>query len=238
VGKVSKALFGTMDDEDAQFYHDQIERFEQGTTTLTQLMKQQLMIVKSTLCTFNETLTDVEYNEIKMRKGLSQLQTYLETFGSQIENTTYLLSLKIAIESHIAKALDASHAVQRTLDMLVDYIAETQKGSLLPRVMSPALLLEMLRNSIPSFPVDTTLPFPLGKDYLHSIYQFCDVDVYTYSKRLGYVISVPLVQKRIFTLLRIIPIPVPVVQELFLYRRSLFCVVSRPNQAILFYYDR
>jgi hypothetical protein len=51
VGKISKALFGTMDDEDAQFYHDQIERFEQGTTTLTQLQKQQLMIIKSTLCT-------------------------------------------------------------------------------------------------------------------------------------------------------------------------------------------
>ena len=28
VGKISKALFGTMDDEDAQFYHEQIERFE------------------------------------------------------------------------------------------------------------------------------------------------------------------------------------------------------------------
>jgi len=41
LGKISKALFGTMDDEDAQFYHDQIERFEQGTTTPTQIIKQQ-----------------------------------------------------------------------------------------------------------------------------------------------------------------------------------------------------
>jgi hypothetical protein len=55
VGKVSKTLFGTMDDDDAQFYHDQIERFEQGTATLTQLVKRQLIIVKSTLCTLNET---------------------------------------------------------------------------------------------------------------------------------------------------------------------------------------
>jgi hypothetical protein len=110
VGQISKALFGTMDDEDAQFYHDQIERFEQGTTTLTQLMKQQLMIVKSTLCAFNEMLTDVEYNELKMREGLSQLEAYIATFGSRIENTTYLLSLRIALESHTAKALEASHA--------------------------------------------------------------------------------------------------------------------------------
>ena len=89
VREISKALFGTMDDEDAQFYHDQRERFEQGTTNLTQLTEEQQMIVKSTLCTFNETLTDVEYNEIKMREGLSQLQTCIATFGSQIETTTF-----------------------------------------------------------------------------------------------------------------------------------------------------
>jgi len=42
VGKISKTLFGTTDDENAQYYHDQIERFEQGSTVLTQLVKQQL----------------------------------------------------------------------------------------------------------------------------------------------------------------------------------------------------
>jgi len=59
-----------MDDDDAQFYHDQIERREQGTATLTQLIKRQLIIVKSTLCTFNENLTGIEYNEKKMREGV------------------------------------------------------------------------------------------------------------------------------------------------------------------------
>jgi hypothetical protein len=162
-------------------------------------------------------LTDVEYNEVKMREGLSQLQTYIATFGSHIENTTYFLSLKIALESHIAKALNVSHAVQQTLDILVDHIAEAQKRSLLPRVMSPALLSENLRCSIPSFPTDTTLPFLLGKDYLYLIYQFSNVCVYTYRKRLGYVISVPLVHKRTFTMLRMIPIPMLVHQEHFLY---------------------
>jgi len=119
VGKISKTLFGTMDDDDVQYYHDQVDRFEQGSTTLTQLVKQQLIVVKSTLGGFNETLSDVECNERKMRDGLSQLQKYVTTFGSQIENATYLLSLKITIEDHIAKALDASHAIQRALDLLI-----------------------------------------------------------------------------------------------------------------------
>ena len=136
----------------------------------------------------------------------------------------------MAVENHIVKALDSSHTIQWTLDILVDSIAEAQKGSLLPRVVSPALIMETLRSSIPSF--------PLGKDYLFLMYQLSKVSVYTYRKRLGYVISVPLVQKRTFTMLRMIPIPVPVDEEhFFLHGCARFSAVSRPNQAVLFHHD-
>ena len=59
------------------------------------------------------------------------------------------------------------------------------------------------------------------------MYQLSNVRVYTYREWLGYVISVPLVHKRTFTMLRMIPIPVPVDQEHFLYidmRESLLCL--------------
>ena len=71
-------------------------------------------------------------------------------------------------------------------------------------------------------------PFPLGKDCLYLMYRFSDVRVYVYlQNRLGYEISVPLVHKRTFTMLRMIPIPVPVDQEHFLYidvRGSVLCL--------------
>jgi hypothetical protein len=79
-------------DKDSHYYRDQIEHFEQDTTTLSQRMKQQLVIGKSKLCAFNETLTEVDYNEKKAREEISQLQTYVSTFGPQIENVTYLTS--------------------------------------------------------------------------------------------------------------------------------------------------
>jgi hypothetical protein len=87
-----------------------------------------------------------------MAEGLNQLQRHVNTFGTQLENTTYLLSLKIAIESHIAKALDASQAVQQTLDLLVESLAKAKEGTLPPRVMSPVLLLATLKNGVSSFP--------------------------------------------------------------------------------------
>jgi len=108
-----------------------------------------------------------------------------------------------------------------------DSIVGAQKASPPPRVISPILLLDTLKSSSPSFPADTTFPFPLGKDYLHSVYQLSDVHVCTYKERLGYVITVPLVRKKTFTVLRMIPIPVPVNREHFLYidvRESVLCL--------------
>jgi len=159
-----------------------------------------------------------------MAEGLNQLQRHVNTFGTQKH---YLLSLKIAIESHIAKALDASQAVQRPLDLLVESLARAKEGTLPQRVMSPALLLATLRNGVSSFPPDTTLPFPLSKNYLFLLYQLSDVCVYTYKKRLGYVISVPLVNKRSFTIWRMVPLPLPVDQDHFVYidvRDAVVCV--------------
>ena len=101
-----------------------------------------------------------------MREGLVALQSHVATFGTHVGNATHLLSLKITVEDHIVRALDAA-AVLRNFDILVDSIATAQKGTLAPLVIPPSMLLDALRNSSSFFPSDTTLPFPLSKDYIH-----------------------------------------------------------------------
>jgi hypothetical protein len=46
---------------------------------MTNLLKQQLSVVKSTLGTINETLSDMEYNESVVRTGLRQMKTYTDS---------------------------------------------------------------------------------------------------------------------------------------------------------------
>ena len=113
------------------------------------------------------------------------------------------------------------------LVLWIDSIADAQKGTLLPRVASPTLLLNALRDSSPSFPPDTTLPFLLGKDYIHAVYPLCDIHVYIYKERLGYVVTVPLVHKRTFSVLKMTPIPVHMNQNSSLYidvGESVLCI--------------
>jgi len=88
VGKVRKVLFGTMDEDDAQHYNDQIEHFEQNSNSLTHLLKQQLTVVRSTFGAINESLSDITYSEGKMRDGLIQLQRYIDSMAAQFGNAT------------------------------------------------------------------------------------------------------------------------------------------------------
>jgi hypothetical protein len=46
IGEISKVLFGTMDEEDARYYNEQIKLFEQNSKDVNTLLKQQLSVVK------------------------------------------------------------------------------------------------------------------------------------------------------------------------------------------------
>ena len=58
IGQISKILFGTLDADDADYYNEQINQFEKNSEDLTNLMKQQLSIVRASLGTFNDTISD------------------------------------------------------------------------------------------------------------------------------------------------------------------------------------
>ena len=144
VGKVSEVLFGTLDRDDAQYYNEQIEHSERNSNSLTHLLRQQLTILRSTLGTVNDTLSDVSYNEEKIRSGLLQLQRYVNVMGEQYENVTNLLSVKITLESHIARVLDGMNALQRHLDIILDSLVDAQRGILHPQIISPQSIMEII----------------------------------------------------------------------------------------------
>jgi hypothetical protein len=85
VGEISKVLFGSLDENDADCYDEQVRRFEMNSDDNTDLLKQYVYVIKSTLGALNETLADVEHNDKLVRKGLSDIQTYtsMDTVSSE-----------------------------------------------------------------------------------------------------------------------------------------------------------
>jgi archaellum component FlaC len=167
IGELSKILFGTMDDDDAKFYNEQIKLFEQNSEDMTTLLKQQLSVVKSSLGAINNTLTDVEYNEKLLKEGINKVTAYMNTLKSETEQKMDLFSAKIEVEGHIMSVNSAMGNLQRKIDLLMNSVVNAPKGILQPQVISPVTLMDALLKSAPAFPKDTTLPFPLSKDSAH-----------------------------------------------------------------------
>ena len=98
IGKLSKILFGTMDEDDAKYYNERNKLFEQNSECTNTLLKQQLSIVRSSLGAVNNILADAEFNENLMNEGISRVTEYTNTLKSETKEKTNLFSAKIEIE--------------------------------------------------------------------------------------------------------------------------------------------
>jgi hypothetical protein len=83
VGEISKILFGTLDENDAEYYEEHIRQFECDSEDTAELLKQQVYVIKSTLGALNGTLADVAYNDELVRNGLADIQNYLNSLSSK-----------------------------------------------------------------------------------------------------------------------------------------------------------
>jgi hypothetical protein len=217
IGEVSKILFGTMDEDDAHYYNEQIKLFEQNSEDISTLLKQQLSVVKSSLGAINNTLADVEYNEHLLKEGMSSVTKYMNTLRTKTDEKMNLFNAKIEVEGHILRINNSMIVLQRNLDLLIDSVVNAQKGVLQPQVISPATVMETLIKGVSAFPKDTTPPFPLSKDSAHVLFRLCDLQVYIKDGILGYVILLPLVNRGNFNIYRLIPITVPLDLTKYLY---------------------
>jgi len=98
VGELSKILFGTMDDDDAKYYNEQIKLFEQNSENTNTLLRQQLSVVRSSLGAVNNTLADVEYNENLMKVWINRITEYMNTLKAETNEKMSLFSAKIEVE--------------------------------------------------------------------------------------------------------------------------------------------
>jgi hypothetical protein len=217
IGEISKVFFGTMDEEDARYYKEQIKLFEQNSEDVNTLLKQQLSVVKSSLGAVNNTFIHVAYNENSLKEGVRKIIEYMNILKSETNANINLVSAKIEVEGHRLRVTSAMNALQRNLDMLIDSVIHAQKGVLQPQIISPAIFMESLIKSALAFPKDTTLPFPMSKDSTHLLIRLCDLQAYIKNGILGYVILLPLVNRCTLDIYKLIPITISLNRNQFLY---------------------
>ena len=153
-GEISKVLFGTLDENDTDCYDEPIRNFERKSEDTTDLLKQHVYVIKSTLSSINDTLADK-----LIGKAVSNIQTYLGTLYSVTARKLEIFEATFMTEEHITHVNNAFRILQRNTDLVLDSVLHAQSGSIQQKIAPPKLLLYSLKESLSFFATRQYLVF-------------------------------------------------------------------------------
>jgi len=100
---------------------------------------------------------DIEHNVKLVRKGPSNIQTYLDTISSETAHKLDIFEAKLMIEKHITQVKNALTILQRNIDFVQDIVLNAQSGNIQPQIVPPKLLLKSPMKNQSFFPLDDYL---------------------------------------------------------------------------------
>ncbi|XP_068081741.1 uncharacterized protein [Anabrus simplex] len=209
IGTIAKTLFGTLDDSDAMYYEGKIKELEQEQLSMIQVAKSQMLVVKSTLQSVNNTLYDITANELKLSENFEQLKSYIQNETTGINEAFRQSEMQISLNKHLIELQGFLMQLHEHYQILLDSIVSSQTGTVSVQVLSPDDLVRAYKKAQRDFPKGYDLPYDLQVTYGYLILKISSVSVYITRDTLVYILRTPLTNKIKYNLYHCIPFPSP-----------------------------
>lgn len=204
IGTISKTVFGTMDQEDADYYNSAINNVTTNEKHLLNLFKQQIHVVQSTITNFNNTISRLNDNRIVFNENFKKL----ESFTSRLNENQFNLELKQTLEEQFSLITLMLNELEIEYTTVINSILFAKSNSLHPFIMTPNQLVQELIKTLPFLTSTTTYILPLNEENAYKLVEHVTIKCHFHKNRIIYVISNPLVTNKLFTLYNLIPLPV------------------------------
>lgn len=200
IGHIEKILFGTMDTTDRQNINKQIQILKQEGNMLRTSIVDQFQIINANVKLFNESISNINYNEQTLLKATKTLKRLLETQKHDERAQSIIDETAIIIENIVRNlAEDVKNLLQFTQGI--------KRGILDPTVVSPAKIIDCLNMAIPRIPQGLRLPLSPSIENIPTLYEIIDLTAYSSSHSITTIIEVPLLTQNYYTLNRVYPVP-------------------------------
>jgi hypothetical protein len=174
------------------------------------LMREQTIVVRSTLKSVNQTLHDVSTNELVLTSELHKILNFINAGNKKIENKYAFTALLLTLTDDATRIREAIAEVKDVYDTVIQVCLHWRNGIIHPQVLPPSRLIQILKISQDSFPHDLEVPVVLSEAYAYVLIDIISVDMYLVGNNLVYTVQVPLVLHSVFNVVRVIPFPMQV----------------------------
>lgn len=204
VGTLFKTLFGTMDNNDALYYNDAINRVILDNRHFKNLLRDQTQVLQNTLKTFNDSI--LEYNSAQ--QTLNQNIQIFNNYSNVITNLTDALELSQSVTNHMMLLSQLVGTMDNEINSLILVVLFAQKNQIHPFIITPKQFITELYSTIAYLPNSRKYPLPVTIENGHELMSLVDLKLFYIDLKLIYVISVPLIFDTNFNLFHLMPIPI------------------------------
>lgn len=213
IGTVFKTITGVLDNDDAEYYNDSIDKLNSNELDLTHLLKSQIQIVQTTIQNFNDSITNLHKNEKIFNENIETLQKYAET----LNRDSIYLHVAIHLDQHIQLQQLMTNELNRELSALINAVLFAKQNIIHPIIITPSQLVKELSKTNQHLPFGTNYPCILDDLHIHQILDILTLQAYFMDNKLIYIISIPLVNSAKFELYHLIPLPVLHNENLYVF---------------------
>ncbi|KAL3269175.1 hypothetical protein HHI36_008260, partial [Cryptolaemus montrouzieri] len=203
IGSIFKTLFGTLDQDDAEYYGEAIHKVETTDQHIVSLLKEQVQIVDSTIRNFNSSITNVEKNNQIFETNFN----ILYNLTKENSDNFFMLELKQLIEERFSLMTLVTSELNNEYTNLINAILFAKTNQLHPMVITPSQYLIELSKTLPNLPISTSYALPLKEENVLPLLSLVHINFHFSNNKIIFVINTPIISQVKFDLYKLIPIP-------------------------------
>lgn len=204
IGSVFKTVVGTMDQGDADYYNDVIDKISKDDKNILNLLAQQTQVVKSTIVNFNTTVSNFQKNEIIFNTNLRRIEQH----SKNISMKTMKLEAKQGLDERFALTTLLCNELDREYSELINAILFAKSEQIHPSIITPKQFIVELQKTASHLPPSSGYPLSLDLENAHEILQLSTLSGFYMKEKLIFVINIPLVMDTKFDLYHLTPLPI------------------------------
>jgi hypothetical protein len=163
VGHVAHSLFGMLDSDSEALYSQKISQLEEEQLDWLKLMREQTIVVRSTLKSVSQTLHHVSTNELTLTEELHKILNFVNVGNKKIEIRYTFTALLLALNDHAMRIWQAVEEVRDVYNTVREVCLHWRNGIIQPQVLPPSRLIQILKICQGRFPCDLEVPVVLSE---------------------------------------------------------------------------
>lgn len=206
IGSGLKALFGTMDSDDAHNIDSSIDELQKSNINILTLVKDQTSIIQTTIHNFNHSFLVLKKNEELMNENFNKISKFQTGLINQINKIDFSINLLEQLSSLNMLVTE----LETDYDMLTNAVLFGQRNQLHPSILSPKQLVEELVKTITHLPENLAYPVQVNIKNAYKILLLLKLSIHYDNNNLIFIIEIPLVDNKKYDLFNVIPMPIKI----------------------------